>query len=124
MAYAETQDGKLHYEVFEQVAPWEARGETIIFHHGIGADPGIWTDWLPLLIDRYRVVRFDMRGYGRSTIPPADSNWTIDLLAQDLLAVADAAGAGRGAFCRRVNWRHCGATVCYSASPACCHGYR
>jgi pimeloyl-ACP methyl ester carboxylesterase len=98
MAYAETQDGKLHYEVFEQVAPWEARGETIIFHHGIGADPGIWTDWLPLLIDRYRVVRFDMRGYGRSTIPPADSNWTIDLLAQDLLAVADAAGAGRAHF--------------------------
>ncbi len=98
MAYAETPHGRLYYEVFDQLAPWEARAETIVFHHGIGADPGIWADWLPLLTDRYRVVRFDMRGYGRSCIPPADLKWTIDLLVQDLLAVADAAGAGGAHF--------------------------
>jgi pimeloyl-ACP methyl ester carboxylesterase len=98
MAYAETAHGKLYYEVFDQVAPWETQRESIVFHHGIGADPGIWTEWLPLLTDRYRVVRFDMRGYGRSHIPAADFRWTIDLLALDLLAVADAAGAGRAHF--------------------------
>lgn len=98
MAYAETPHGRLYYEIFDQVAPWKTNCETIIFHHGIGADPGIWTDWLPLLTDRYRIVRFDMRGYGRSHIPPADFKWTIDLLAQDLLAVADAAGAERAHF--------------------------
>jgi pimeloyl-ACP methyl ester carboxylesterase len=98
MAYAETPNGNLYYEIFDQVAPWAAQGETIVFHHGIGADPGIWTDWLPWLADRYRIVRFDMRGYGRSHIPPADFKWSIDLLSQDLIAVADAAGAARAHF--------------------------
>jgi len=95
MAYAETAHGKLYYEVFDCVAPWETQRETIVFHHGIGADPGIWTEWLPLLTDRYRVVCFDMRGYGRSHIPAADFKWTIELLALDLLAIADAVGAAR-----------------------------
>ncbi|MBI2961802.1 MAG: alpha/beta hydrolase [Betaproteobacteria bacterium] len=95
MPYVESAGGKLHYEIFDLVAPWETRRETIIFHHGIGADPGVWTEWLPALMDRYRVVRFDMRGYGRSHIPPADFNWSLDLMCNDILAVADAAGAER-----------------------------
>lgn len=86
--------GRIHYEVVDLVAPWE-RAETIIFHHGIGASPGIWQDWLPHLIDRYRIVRFDMRGYGRSHIPAAGEKWSADAFVQDLLAVADAAGAER-----------------------------
>ena len=98
MAYAQTAHGSIHYEVVDQVAPWAPGGETIIFHHGIGADPGIWSGWLPALADRYRIVRFDMRGYGRSHVPPADFPWSIDLLVQDLLAVADAAGAERAHF--------------------------
>ena len=95
MPYAESSGAKIHYEVFDAVAPWEARRETIIFHHGIGADPGIWTAWLPILIERYRIVRFDMRGYGRSHIPPPGFHWTLDLLSNDVLAVADAVEARR-----------------------------
>lgn len=83
--------GKIHYEVIDLVAPWERARETIIFHHGIGASAGIWQEWLPELIDRYRIVRFDMRGYGRS---PGDK-WSADLFVEDLLAVADAVGAER-----------------------------
>ncbi len=95
MPFTESSGGKLYYELVDLVAPWETRRETIIFHHGIGADPGIWTEWLPELMDRYRMVRFDMRGYGRSHIPPPDFKWTLDLLAQDVLSLADAAGVER-----------------------------
>ena len=95
MPYAESSGAKIHYEVFNAVAPWERRRETIVLHHGIGADPGMWAQWLPILTERYRVVRFDMRGYGRSHIPPPDFPWTLDLLTRDVLAVADAAGAER-----------------------------
>jgi pimeloyl-ACP methyl ester carboxylesterase len=95
MPYVDAADGKLYYEVVDLLAPWETKSETIIFHHGIGANAGIWTEWLPQLIDRYRVVRFEMRGYGRSHIPPPDWKWTLDLLAQDVLAIADAVGAER-----------------------------
>jgi len=95
MPYADTGRGSLHYEIADIVAPWEQPADTIVFHHGIGADPGIWADWLPVLADRYRLVRFEMRGYGRSCIPPSDFSWSLDLLADDILAIADAAGAER-----------------------------
>ncbi len=95
MPFATTPSGDLHYDVIDAVAPWFERPETIVFQHGIGAHSGIWSEWLPALIDRYRVVRFDMRGSGRSVIPASDFPWTLDLLTDDLLAVADAAGAGR-----------------------------
>ena len=87
--------GKIHYEVIDQVAPWVRAPETIIFHHGIGASAGIWQDWLPHLADRYRIVRFDMRGYGRSYIPAAGEKWSSGIFVEDLLAVADAVGAER-----------------------------
>ena len=95
MPYATTPTGELHYDVIDAVAPWFETTETIVFQHGIGAHSGIWSEWLPALIDRYRVVRFDMRGSGRSVVPGSDFPWTLDLLTDDLLAVADAAGAGR-----------------------------
>jgi pimeloyl-ACP methyl ester carboxylesterase len=95
MPYAESSGAKIHYEILDAAAPWQTRRETILFHHGIGADPGIWTQWLPALTERYRVVRFDMRGYGRSHIPPPDFRWTVELLSHDVVAVADAAEADR-----------------------------
>ena len=81
---------RLHYQVIDSAAPWHAVPATILFHHGIGADSGIWTDWVCALSDRYRLVRFDMRGFGRSQVPEVGFLWSIDLLARDVLAVADA----------------------------------
>ena len=50
----------------------------------------------PLRLRDYRLVAFDMRGYGRSHIPLADFIWSLDLLVDDLFAVADAAGIDEG----------------------------
>lgn len=95
MALAGTAHGTLHYDVVDQVAPGHGAAESILFHHGIGASAGIWTDWRPALADRYRLVTFDMRGYGRSHVPGVDFDWSLDLLIDDLFAVADAAGLSR-----------------------------
>lgn len=95
MPILSTSTGPLHYEVFDATAPWVDDPGTIVFQHGIGAHPGIWSEWLPALIDRFRIVRFDMRGSGRSHIPPKGFPWTLDLLTEDLLAVADATGTRR-----------------------------
>lgn len=92
MPLATTRHGSLHYETIDQVAPSRERGDAILFHHGIGASAEIWTGWHSTLVDRYRLARFDMRGYGRSNIPAADFAWSLDLLVDDLFAVADAAG--------------------------------
>jgi pimeloyl-ACP methyl ester carboxylesterase len=89
------QGTSLFYEVTALTPPWAADApETIVFHHGVGITSDTWLEWLPALADRYRLVRFDMRGFGRSTIPPPGSAWSLDLLADDVLAVARAAAGG------------------------------
>ena len=95
MPLATTTRGSLHYEIVDQAIPWARRREAILFHHGIGASAEIWTGWFPALIDAHRLVSFDMRGYGRSHIPAEDFAWSLDLLIDDLFAVADAAGLRR-----------------------------
>jgi pimeloyl-ACP methyl ester carboxylesterase len=95
MPLATTRHGSLHYEIVDQVAPWCEPGDAILFHHGIGASAEIWTGWFPALQEAHRLVSFDMRGYGRSHIPAADFAWSLDLLVDDLFAVADAAGLQR-----------------------------
>jgi pimeloyl-ACP methyl ester carboxylesterase len=95
MPLASTRHGSLHYETVDQVAPWIRPRDAILFHHGIGASAEIWSGWFPALQEAYRLVRFDMRGYGRSHIPAADFDWSLDLLVEDLFAVADAAGLQR-----------------------------
>jgi pimeloyl-ACP methyl ester carboxylesterase len=92
MPLATTKHGTLHYDVIDQVAPWREQRKAILFHHGIGACAEIWAGWRPALADAYRLVTFDMRGCGRSDIPVADYAWSLDLLVEDLFAVADAAG--------------------------------
>jgi pimeloyl-ACP methyl ester carboxylesterase len=95
MPLAKTRHGTLHFEIVDQVAPWEKAGHPILFHHGIGACAGIWTEWRGALAERHPLVTFDMRGYGRSHIPAPDFPWSLDLLVDDVFAVADAAGLGR-----------------------------
>ena len=92
MPLVATRQGSLHYEIVDQVASGRVPREAILFHHGIGASAGIWAGWQPSLADAYRIVAFDMRGCGRSHIPAADFAWSLDLLVDDLFAVADAAG--------------------------------
>ncbi|MGQ0664488.1 MAG: alpha/beta fold hydrolase [Pseudomonadota bacterium] len=88
-------DGSIHYEAIDLVPPWVADPQAILFHHGLGTTSGIWSDWLPPLADRFRLVRFDLRGFGHSSVPPAGFPWSLELLAEDTLAVAKAAGLSR-----------------------------
>ncbi len=95
MPYLESPDGRLYYEVIDITAPWVENPQTILFHHGISTTGGIWSEWLPQLVDRYRIVRFDTRGFGRSAVPDVGFAWSMDGLVADALAVAAAAGVER-----------------------------
>ena len=65
MAFVQTAQDALHYEVVDQTAPWQVQGLPILFHHGIGSSSMLWRGWYPALIDRFPLVIFDMRGCGR-----------------------------------------------------------
>lgn len=92
MAFVKVGKHKLYCNVIDTTAPWVEEPETIVFHHGVGAESGIWAEWVPVLSSRYRIVTFDFRGFGRSADAERGFKWTIDNVVADLAAVADAAG--------------------------------
>lgn len=95
MPLIEAGSGTLYYDLCNVVPPWIDHPHTILFHHGIAANTHIWADWLPVLATRNRLLRFDMRGFGKSSVPPRDYRWSFDGLVEDLLKVVDAAGLER-----------------------------
>jgi pimeloyl-ACP methyl ester carboxylesterase len=61
----------------------------VLLHPGIG-DSRIWEPLLPALTGRYRVIRYDARGWGRSPAPTAKFT-----LLTDLIVVLDHFGVTR-----------------------------
>jgi pimeloyl-ACP methyl ester carboxylesterase len=87
--------GTLAWDVVDLTPPWWAGTSTVILHHGLGTNADMWSEWLPRLAGRHRVVSFDMRGCGRSSALKPRSKFGLELFRDDVLAVADAAGAQR-----------------------------
>ncbi len=92
-ATATTKNG-LAYSITDLRPPWHRAGWPVVFHHGIGTNRDIWSDWLPIIATRHRVIRFDTRGFGASPIPDEDHVWTLDAFVEDLYEVADVMGEG------------------------------
>ena len=84
----------LDWNLLDLTPAWAPAAATIVFQHGLGANQEIWAEWLPLLISRYRILRFDMRGHGRSSAEPR-AGLDMAVLTDDLFAVMDAARVGR-----------------------------
>src|SRR3954471_8232960 len=62
----------------------------VAFSNSIGTTLEMWDRQVPALSDRYRCVRYDTRGHGRS--PVVDRPTTIEDLADDLAGLLDALG--------------------------------
>jgi 3-oxoadipate enol-lactonase len=56
-------------------------GEAIVLVHGFGLDAAMWEPQWPALAASHRVIRYDLRGYGRSTQPTTPYSHVDDLLA-------------------------------------------
>ena len=53
-------DGKLYYQV-------RGEGHPVVLIHGGSTHVGMWDDQFDVLARHYKVVRYDVRGYGRSS---------------------------------------------------------
>src|SRR3954469_7563072 len=62
----------------------------VAFSNSIGTTLEMWDRQVPALSDRYRCLRYDPRGHGRSQV--LDQPVTIDDLADDLAGLLDALG--------------------------------
>ena len=56
-------------------------GEPIVFVHGFGIDSEMWGPQWAAFAARYRVIRYDLRGYGCSTLPTGPYSHVDDLLS-------------------------------------------
>ena len=84
MAEAKAADGtKLYYERTGAGAP-------VLLVMGLGMNATGWWRTIPVLAEGLEVIAFDNRGAGRSDVP--DGPYTADLMADDAMAVLDAAG--------------------------------
>lgn len=70
-------------------------GDAIMLVHGVGSTAAIWDYQLSQLSKRYQCYAIELRGNGRGGVEPLPSAITREGYADDVIAVADAAGVRR-----------------------------
>ena len=86
-----TADG-LRLVVYEEGEP---AGPTVLLVHGFPDTAEVWEPLVGQLKGRFRVVRYDVRGVGRSEGPHQTEGYRIERLADDLIRVVEATGNKR-----------------------------
>ncbi len=62
----------------------------LVLLNSIGTDMALWETSIPHLLPAFRLLRIDTRGHGASDAP--DGDYSLAVLADDVVAVMDAAG--------------------------------
>jgi pimeloyl-ACP methyl ester carboxylesterase len=62
---------------------------TVILVHGFPDTSAVWGPLVRLLSPDFHVVTYDVRGAGRSDVPASRAGFDLELLAADVVAVAD-----------------------------------
>jgi 3-oxoadipate enol-lactonase/4-carboxymuconolactone decarboxylase len=62
----------------------------LVLLNSIGTDMALWETSVPHLLPAFRLLRIDTRGHGASDAP--DGDYSLAMLADDVVAVMDAAG--------------------------------
>lgn len=70
----------------------EGQGYPILFMHGFSSDLQLWDEQLPVLTDKYRVVRYDCRGHGGSESPAEQAEYSQEILVDEALELLDDIG--------------------------------
>ena len=69
----------------------------LILSHSIGTDHSMWDLQVADLLPHFQVLRYDTRGHGASDAPAGE--YSIEMLGNDILGLADALGISQFAFC-------------------------
>jgi 3-oxoadipate enol-lactonase len=91
MPFIETQNLKTHYALTGDAKP------VLAFSNSLGTNFSMWDPQLPALQPHFRILRYDTRGHGQSSVTAGD--YTIEQLGRDFLALLDALSLDRVNFC-------------------------
>lgn len=86
----------IHYTIdgpdgANQNAPW------LMFSNSLATDLTMWDQQAQDFSDKFRVLRYDQRGHGKTEAP--EGRYTFDILIADALALMDALKIGKANFC-------------------------
>ncbi|HEV8272124.1 MAG TPA: alpha/beta hydrolase, partial [Chitinophagaceae bacterium] len=87
--YAEVNNTKLYYEI-------AGKGEPLVLIHGSFGDRRFWDLQFYDLSKKYKIIRYDLRGFGRSALPKEDEVYRD---ADDLNALMDFFGIKKANVC-------------------------
>ena len=79
---------EMFYQVDDFTDPW-TRPEAVLLIHGNSESSDAWFAWVPHLARDFRVIRPDLRGYGRSTPMPRDFKWSLEVICSDFIRLLD-----------------------------------
>jgi 3-oxoadipate enol-lactonase len=91
MPFAEVAELKTHYALTAGEAP------VLMLSNSLGTDFSMWDPQMEELQQRFRILRYDTRGHGKSSVTPGD--YTIDQLGRDVLGLLDSLRLNRVHFC-------------------------
>jgi len=86
VAYAEINDIRMYYEV-------HGAGEPVILLHGGSTSGAVWSQQLPILAEKYRVIVPDLRAHGRTN--DGAGPLTYAGMTEDVVALLDRLGVER-----------------------------
>jgi 3-oxoadipate enol-lactonase len=83
---------RVHYEL-----SGSPDNPVLLLAHPLGVNLSVWEPQLPEFTKHFRVLRYDARGHGDSSVPPGE--YSVAAMAQDVLGLLDALKVHRAHFC-------------------------
>jgi 3-oxoadipate enol-lactonase len=92
MPFIQYDNARLHYEL--QGPPG---APMVVFSNSLGTDLSMWDGQAAALTNRFRVLRYDTRGHGQTSVTPGP--YRIEQLAGHVIALLDSLEIERAHFC-------------------------
>jgi NAD(P)-dependent dehydrogenase (short-subunit alcohol dehydrogenase family)/pimeloyl-ACP methyl ester carboxylesterase len=115
--FIDSTDG-VRVAVYEEGNP---DGPTVVLVHGWPDSHVVWDGVVPLLAERFRIIRYDNRGVGKTSVPNPVSAYTMACYADDFAAVIDAVAPGEPVHVLAHDWGSAGMWEYLSRSGASDH---
>ncbi len=91
MPFVEVGELRTHYALVGDKQP------VLVFSNSLGTDCSMWDPQMAELRQHFRILRYDTRGHGQSSVTPGD--YTIEQLGRDVLGLLDTLRLERVHFC-------------------------
>ncbi|HKV23903.1 MAG TPA: 3-oxoadipate enol-lactonase [Candidatus Acidoferrum sp.] len=92
MPFAELKDVRINYEL-----SGPSNAPAVVFSNSLGQTLAMWDEQAAEFAKQFRVLRYDTRGHGRSSVTAGP--YSIELLAHDVLGLLDSLQLQRVHFC-------------------------